>query len=495
MRRKRKVIGLLVALLLLFTGVVSAQEIIRGEQCDIPSGKTITGNVFVLCRTLNVAGTVDGSLFGVATSVTITGEITGDTYLLAGQLDVAGTLGDDLHFAGLVLRIHSGTAFPNANSDLVSATLSTTLDGGVSLPGSLTNRGYQVEIDGSVSGEVDFWGSALAINGEVGKDVDATVGDPSAEAGWLVQTPLSVAKVPLVPGGLHVGRDAHIAGQLQYTGPSEGAIDGTLDHPAIFTSDVTTTSLTLGEENSSQNFQRYVGEIVREFFTLSVIGVIGLLFTPRLIQAPIQQLRVRPLTSIGVGIPAFFLPLAVAFMIAVLTLLIMFLLYVIFQLTDLALIGGIVVSLLNVSFTGLYYFVAIFIARVVVCLALGRVATRLAIGGDGSGRLIYLSLFVGVAILAIVGSLPFPVGPFTLGGIVNAIVLALGLGAILILLQDRLRILRETPTTGRANGQPSVTMLPPRAEEARAIPPPILDDVPQPPGMDNLPPGFKWWDD
>jgi hypothetical protein len=106
-----------------------------------------------------------------------------------------------------------------------------------------------------------------------------------------------------------------------------------------------------------------------------------------------------------------------------------------------------------------------------------------------------LSLFVGVAILAIVGSLPFPVGPFTLGGIVNAIVLALGLGAILILLQDRLRILRETPTTGRANGQPSVTMLPPRAEEARAIPPPILDDVPQPPGMDNLPPGFKWWDD
>jgi hypothetical protein len=37
--------------------------------------------------------------------------------------------------------------------------------------------------------------------------------------------------------------------------------------------------------------------------------------------------------------------------------------------------------------------------------------------------------------------------------------------------------------------------LPSRSTEAHQFPPPMLDSGSRAPGMDNLPAGFRWWDD
>jgi hypothetical protein len=79
------------------------------------------------------------------------------------------------------------------------------------------------------------------------------------------------------------------------------------------------------------------------------------------------------------------------------------------------------------------------------------------------------------------GFLPF------VGLLVNALALALGLGAILLtVVQFQLR---EQPRR-----QFAPVTLPAAPEDARQIPPPPIGQQPGT-GMENLPEGFRWWGD
>jgi len=160
------------------------------------------------------------------------------------------------------------------------------------------------------------------------------------------------------------------------------------------------------------------------------------------------------------------------------------------QLTDVAVVGGVISALVSFASTGVFYFVAIFVARIVVCLALGQLLVRATVGDDGSQRLVLISLFVGIFFLAVTASLP------AIGWIINALTLALGLGAIVILAQSNLRTIYEARVMpARYISRHSSARMLPRQTPTPQFPPPMIDDTPPPPGMDNLPPGFTWWDD
>jgi hypothetical protein len=87
--------------------------------------------------------------------------------------------------------------------------------------------------------------------------------------------------------------------------------------------------------------------------------------------------------------------------------------------------------------------------------------------------------------LALLFSLP------TIGWLLSAVAAFLGLGALLNDLQAQMD-LRRRPQLARGGGQ---IALPRRSDEARHYPPPMLDGGHDAPGMDNLPGGFRWWDD
>jgi cytoskeletal protein CcmA (bactofilin family) len=491
MRIKRVLIVIVTALVILGQGNTSAREVRQGDQCIIGANEVIRDNLFTLCRTLIMNGRVEGNLIGAATRSEINGSITGDVYLLSGQLDVNGTLGGDLHFGGGVLRILPTAKFEGETNDLIGINLSTTLANGVSIPGSITDVGYQLVLDGAVNKEINFWGSALTVNGAAGGDIAATVGDPQSGISQLQTLLIPFSwDVNLINPGLIVGNEGSIDGNLQYSGPVEGTIDGKVNGATEFRAVITQPDLTqiiADEEGAQRGLGVYLSQAFHEFITLAIVGVIGLLVLQRQLQSPIKHIQSRPLPSMGVGLLAFILAFPIVLMVFV------FLFLAIFTLILLQL-DGLLLALASSTLVGTlvgaiaaFFFVAIFVSRIIVCLWAGRAVVRLALGDDGSPRMSYFSLLLGIALLALLSPLP------VVGWIINALALFLGLGALVIGGQAQFRLYRDV--AGPVPMRVSTPILPRRPDIARPFPPPIIHDNAQTVGMENLPEGFTWWED
>lgn len=474
-------------LLLGGTGIVGAREIRQGDQCVILPNEVIDGDLFALCRMLDVQGQVNGNIFALATDAEVSGTVSGDVYVAAGQLLVSGTLGDDLHFAGAILHLTSGNVFSSDNAHLVSISLSTTMDSSVTLPGGITGIGYQLVLNGPVGSGISFWGSSLRITDHVAGDVDATVGDPNSAGISQLQTFLVPFSwdVELFEPGLTLSANGVIDGDLRYSGSAEGDLAGQVTGETVYTPVVVQPDLSQIISNQDQSgIGVYVSAVLREFFVLSLIGVIGLLLVPRTLQQPIRNINSRPLPSLGVGLLTFVISFPITLMIF------LFILLAIFLLLALQ-FDGLVIGLLSGTLIGawaggtsVFYFVTIFISRVLVCLVLGRGIVRAVIGDDGSMRVTYISLLTGAALMGVLAMIP------SFGLFFSAFAAFLGLGAVLMLIQTQLRSYRD-----RSPGVPSRVVFTRRSEPGRPMPPPMLDDGNIPLGMDNLPAGFEWWDD
>ncbi|MBL8164989.1 MAG: hypothetical protein JNJ61_23600, partial [Anaerolineae bacterium] len=369
---QRLLIALLltVALLLATRSPAQAREIRQGDQCVVAATETVVGNLFVLCRIVAIEGTVQGDVVGAALDATISGTVTGDVYLAAGQLDISGSIGDDLHFAGPALHILSGSTFSGEDADLISLSLSTTVNAGARVPGSITALGYQLVLDGETGSEVSFWGSALTINGRVGGAVDATVGAPEATGVSQLQTLLDLFawEVKLINPGLLLTERGAVAGDLRYSGPAEGVLNGSVGGETVFTQVTTQPDLTqiISEEEGRGGLAVFLSQVLREFIILALIGVLGLLFLPRQLQAPIRSIQSRPLPIVSIGLLTFI----ISFPIAIIAL--FFGVALVFVLLLLQ-IDGLAVALFSGTLLGawvgassLFYFGAIFVSRVIV---------------------------------------------------------------------------------------------------------------------------------
>lgn len=465
-----------------------AREIRQGDQCIIGARETIAGNLFALCRTLSIRGTVTGDVIGAATDADITGKIEGDLYLAAGQLDINGEIGGSVHFIGPVLRILQSANLSGSGSDLISLSLSTTVEGGTRIPGSVTAAGYQLVLDGSSGDEVNFWGSALTINGGVGGTVEATVGDPQSTGVSQLQTLLVPFSwdVQLIAPGLVVGKGGSVEGSLRYTGPTEGAIAGRVAGETSFTQLAIQPDLAqIINAEEEGGLRLYLLQAAREFILLMVFGIIGLAFATRPLQVPLRTIQTRVLPSLGVGLLGFIISFPIALIVVLLVVLfIITLLLLQFDTLVVSLLSGVLLG----SWAGalsVFYFAAIFVSRMITALLLGRLIVRTTIGDDGSPRIAFTGLLVGATLVALLISLP------TVGLILNALAAFLGLGGILIGILVAIRGARERLYSPTARAFPSRS---PRTP-AYPLPPPLPEDVPSRPGMDNLPVDFRWWDD
>ena len=470
--------------LLLLSGsasLVSARETLQGDHCAVAPETTLAGDVFVLCRVLTIEGTIEGNLFGAAMSAQIHGSVEGSVYLLAGQLEVDGSVGGDLHYAGVSLHVLPEARLTRNESDLITAALSTRLEE-VTIPGSITSIGYQLVQDGRVGREINFWGTALSGDGTVDGNVNANVGDPtSTGAAQLRALVRFFFGLDLLIPGLRVTEDGMIDGQLTYTAPNEGEIAASLPNPPVFNKVEARDDMTLQIDDRADLARRinvYLGQVAREFVSLALVGFVLLLLIPERLQAPLHNLRFRPLPSLGVGLLAFLVSFPI-FLIVILISVILILLFFLLQLGDLALTVGVVINVVNLGGAGIFYFVAIFVARVVVCLAAGRFVLRILFGDSAGRRADIVALLIGIGLLALLGSLPL------VGWLINAVAVFLGLGAILNLIQREIDSARRSvPLTAELTGEGAPLR----------IPPPIVDTHTTEPGMDNLPNGFSWWE-
>jgi cytoskeletal protein CcmA (bactofilin family) len=464
-------------LLLWITGTVHAREVAQGDLCVIPAEQTVNGNLYVVCRELRIEGHITGSVIGAATNATISGTVEGDIFMAAGQLDLQGSLGEDVHFAGVVLRVLRGVRFENPNADLVSLTITTILAPDTTLPGSITAAGYQLLLNGTVNGEVSFWGSGLELDGRINGSVDTTVGDESSDG--LSRFPTFVIPfqfdLELFKPGLRISEDAHIGGYLHYTAPTEAAIPEALAAQTEFTPTEVRAEfapVTMEDASLARNVNLYFSQVVQEFATLGLIGVIVLLLFPRVLIEPLRYLQSRPLTCLGASVFTLIVLIPIGLAVFTLSIFIVFALSLL-RLDDLVLALGALLGIINVGGVSLFAFIFGFLSRVIVCFAFGRMVLHLAARYTHNAQGQFFSLLIGVAAIALLVSLPL------VGLLVYGIAAALGLGALLSVLEAQFRAARDS-------GLPNLP---------EDVPPPLLESVPPAPGMDNLPPGFVMWDD
>jgi hypothetical protein len=520
---------MLIISLLVSAGAVFARDFLNDSHCVVPAETTIHGTLFVLCQDLHIDGTVYGDVVGGALRTEINGQIYGNVYMLSSQMDVRGRVTKDLHFGGVVLRLNP--PYENVPTEMVEGagsnpqwiggsvkafSLSTTVFENCIIDDGIINAGYQLVVQGDVRNEITFWGSAFLIDGLVAGDVYASVGNPEAESRTL-ETLLIPFKfdVQLLNPGLIISENAHLKANLQYTGPAAAEIEGDIDGEAVYDELPQAILPTLEEPGS---LSVYFAQVGREFTTLLVLGAVGVLAVPSFLDAPLRNLRTRPFSSFSVGMLSFLLSFPVVMIVLILSGAIIFLLNLI-NLDGLVVAVGIVLGLVNLGGVSLFYFVAIFVARALVGLALGRFIMRVIYRHREGTLWLLAEQAIGLLVLALVVSLP------VLGLLFNAAALFMGLGTILNVLVMQFRRWREVapvpvptwyvPSPAVTRRHPTVTdrqrakIIPLAAtvdddedfedEEIDAIapvplPPPAAAD-PYPlvgPGMTNLPDGFDF---
>ncbi|MFQ3648193.1 MAG: hypothetical protein SNJ80_14795 [Anaerolinea sp.] len=469
--------------LMLSSAVASARQIMQDTQCIVPADAVIEGTLIVLCDTLEIDGRVMGDVFGVGLRTTIRGQIDGSVYLAGFTLRHEGTIQRALHYVGIQLIIDHDDSItrPAVGGNAVVGVLRADLARLSRIAGSLFTAGYQWTIDGTIDGEINFWGSRLEINGVVRSPVYASVGDPASDGSQIRSVLLPFGfDIPLEPPGLVVGQTGLVVSRLEYSGPVEGLIEGTTLGAVEFRR-IAPVVPVLDEPDTVVTYGR---EVLREFSVLLALGVIGWVLLPQFWTRPMITLRVRPIHSFSFGLLTFILSFPLVFILLLLTGLLITVLLII-GLDGVAGALGLLLLVLNLSAAGAFYFVAIYLSRVLTSWAIGRFLLR-SVRADMTPRAYALaSLALGALLIAVLVSLP------AVGWIINALALFFGLGAVLVVLLDQVQQWRGVTPPPPAPF-PAVSVYGPAepVEEAEpsgpALPPHLLEA----PGMENLPPGF-----
>lgn len=485
----RKHIILLMLLLLSFS-IVSA-EVLQNTVCTVPKETTIEGNLYAFCRDLIIEGRVDGSVFAASFTTDISGEIGENLYLLGVDAALRGAIDGDIHFAGISFIVHPNTQFGDTNYNALS--LSSELQRGVELPGSVVGLGYQLLIEGNVARDVDYWGSVLSLDGWVRGDISATVGDvrrtgTASQIGTLLV--FLPNRIELSDPGLFFGDRARIDGDLEYTAYESVDVAAVVRGMTTYTQRVDTNVIgnLTDEEVRAEAINNYLSLVVREFLTLTILGAVMITVLPTLVQTVLIYVRRRPVTSAGIGVMTFTLSFPVFLLTLALSVLVIAVLSLI-PINGLLLASGLLFGLVNLGGVSLFYFVAIYVSRVIIVIAIGRWIVH-QFNPRSTFTMWMISLAIGALLVSLVVSLP------VIGLILNGIALFIGLGAIFIVIQSALRRMREASVSSLSRTGGVLAAEPIGTGAPQLSPPPILETTSQRPrGMDNLPDGFVWWDD
>ncbi|MCD4684362.1 MAG: hypothetical protein K8S97_00310 [Anaerolineae bacterium] len=477
-----------------------ASENMRGDKCEVTADREIKDDFYFFCRILDVKGTIDGDLIGVASSVTIHAGavITGDIWVGGGQLIIAGTVADDIHFGGVSVVIEQGARFLNPldetpsdphRMDVLSVALNTEIAPHASYPGDVQVWGYQAQIDGMVGGDLTFRGEALTINGIVVGMVDADVGD--------IRRNTDVPSLPFYDvtfsdPGLRVGDDAHIAGDLEYTAtrpsPPDMLPSGVVQGRTRYTRTGAQPDITKVDQanDAAEIIRGYLSATINDVATLLILGVIGLRFIPGIIRQPATHVRRRTVPTIGWGLLTFMLSIPLVITVIMIGLIFLLILYLV-QLNQLTIMVGATVLIVTAVLVGVITFLLFFMGRLVVSFMIGQLIYRYALRQTKQGTLRHwlTILLLGTTVYALIINMPIP----ALGLVIELITALAGVGAVVMHIRRRIMDLNLfTPLPDPLADVPISTI-------SVMIPTQPQNDAGQQPGMNNLPNGFKGFDE
>jgi hypothetical protein len=241
--------------------------------------------------------------------------------------------------------------------------------------------------------------------------------------------PQVTVSVPVVPQGLTIDKDAKILGNLEYTQNSD------LSFPTgVVAGRVTRLAQPEGSDqaprvpSASERAGQWALKSLRSLVTLLLLGLLLAWLTPGFLRGLAAQLKAQPWPSLGWGVVAyagfFFLLLLVAF--------VMILGAVLFGVLTLGGLSGTFV------WAGLLALFALILSFVLATAFVAKIAFGMRLGqwllsatGSPLAEHRYWPIVIGVAVtVVVIAVLTFPLIPGFLGGLLNFVIILLGLGAM-----------------------------------------------------------------
>jgi cytoskeletal protein CcmA (bactofilin family) len=319
--------------------------------------------------------------------------------------------------------------------DLIASAGTVRIDGRVD--GDLVASGGRVTVAGTVTGDVLVGAGSTTISGEVGGDLRAGTGQARIE-GRVGEDVL------LGAGQATVARGAQIGGDLIF-GTGRMVMDGAVAGSVLGSAGDYTRGGSVGgsekvnvqqpEEEAEPTLADRGVDALRRYVSLLVIGVLLLWLLPRVLRGAADAARGRPLVSFGVGILGFIGVIVLLVVLILVTVLVAIALGLLGlgSLTGVTVFGGILVAATVVF---LFLLALGFGAQATVGLALGRLLFR----GEGRSFLAgFGALAVGLLVVVLLAAIPVA------GGWIEALLVVLGLGALLLMVRPGRRRVAEQP--------------------------------------------------
>ncbi len=400
-----------------------------GDKVIVPSGQVVNDDLYAGANEFILDGTVNGDTVAFAQIVTVNGTINGDLITAAQTVVINGTVSGSVRMAGSVLFVGEKARI---GGDVLGAGYSLELRKGSTVGRDVVLASGQALLAANISRNVIAYTGGLEIDGDVGGNVKAQVGEANqSQAGpppTMFMGP-STVPVPMVKPGLSVDPEATIAGSLEYTQ------DTNLTLPAGVVAGKITRSNQPQQSNEPAPEKTQTQKIVdwmlrsgRSLVTLLLIGLFLLWLFPVFTASVSSQLESKPWPSLGWGVVAY----AGFFFILLLLVFVMILGALIFGLLTLGSLSATIVVLGLLALFGLvigFVLATSFIAKIVFGITLGKWILARTSSSIANHR--YWPMVIGVAItVAVVALLTFPLVPGFLGWLLNFAIVLFGLGAL-----------------------------------------------------------------
>ena len=385
---------------------------------DVPDGQkfiTITAqevindDLYLTADTITIDGIIKGDAVVAASQITLNGTIEGDLIAAGRIITVNGTVNDDVRMAGLVLILSESA---RVNDDVIAAGYSLENKTGSTIAGNLNYFGGQGLFAGTVQQNIRGAAAGLQLAGQVKGNVNVTVGNHDlSRPSFIPDTPA----IPQVPAGLTLTDTAQLDGELTYRSEA----DAKIAPGATVAGRVVQEDMPSSPEQSTNAAYGVFWQLQR-LVALGLVGWLLLRFVPGWMQTLSATVQARPLPSFGWGIVAEVAVVVGAIALCALT--VLFLIVSGILLPSLALpilgIGLLAIFSLLIGFS----IVASFVPPIVISFLGGKwLVTKLQPDRATSN---VTTLVVGLVAFVILTAIP------VVGGILNGIVVLLGLGAI-----------------------------------------------------------------
>ncbi len=433
--KKSVYLGVLMIFVFVFSLIIpmGVQAVETDPDGKIEKGQMIDDDWFASGERVVVDGVIKGDLYAAANTIVINGVVHGSAFLAAQTIEINGAVKGSLYGAAQSLYLGEEARIER---NLFYAGFALQAKAGSKVGKDALFTGYQAALEGQIQRDVLASVGALEVNGEIGRNVRVTVGEP--EEGQTRSMPFYTAPgaPPMIPTGLRIKEGAKIGGTLTYSSTKEQSEGikakpkGEVIYKPIETADRQTM---LGKSRDSLPYRvgMYVLNRLQEIVTLFIIGLLGVWLLPQHLQGWKERMKTEPLAAgisglltvlVGYGGAALLalVLLAIGILIGVLTL------------------GGLSRTVLGIGFSSLGLALAIFslivtyVSKVLVSLWIGEWTMRRF--APQAAEKILLVLLVGILIYVFVRSIPI------LGWVVGLLATLVGVGAIYLVLRDRIRL-------------------------------------------------------